>query len=269
MSDPATTTARPVRQAGLACKRRLREQLGRTGSHKRPRAGPTPPTPPHPCGPPRPTVLNDRDAITLDDVDPWAATTFLARADPDGATARAYEAAGLFRYCVESVNAPHDPVSMRPFDKGECAELERAAGEPAGAIAQGREAAQAAREADRSGGDLSSSDNQEAMLGVLMDTIQDATREACESGIEDTLEMAVFLAAEFRPTVGSIVGVLEINHQILSQVQDALDEAFGEASRLAGTRPQAPALVMTMSDMVLSVVRDRVSAQVARARTAL
>ncbi len=199
----------------------------------------------------------------------WSApTTFLARADHTDTAFRAYHAPGLFRSCVESVAEPHDPVTMRPFDGEEMAAIELAAGEKPGTLLQRRLEARRAREQDRSGGDLTSTDNQEAMLGVMIDTMSEAAEQACTADIDEVMDVAVGFAAEFRPTVRSIVNVLDIGRRTLELIKDKIDEAFAKAARLADTRPQAAALVMVMADTVMETVRDRVSQQVVRARTA-
>jgi hypothetical protein len=238
-----TSRPRPIRQAGVACKRRLREQLT-TAASKRQQ---------------RPRVLNDDDPITLEPVDPWAKTTFLSVADKAGQTVYAHDAPGLLRYCVESPGLPHDPVTRREFTAAECGGIEAAAGRP-GEISCGRQRAAVAREADRSAEAIDSDDNQAALVGVLTQAIREATADACACPLDELMQVATFLSLELRPTAGAIIGALNITAAMLTTVQDELEQSFSAAAAVSDTRPHAAALVMLMADTVMDVVRDRMRA---------
>lgn len=245
--------SRPARVAGTECKRRLHEQFA--SRRKRGRASPAARLS---SGP---EILNDRDAITLDPVDLSAPTTFLALADAAGKTAYAHDAVQLFRFCVESVDPPHDPVTMRPYGPAECRALEERAGEPTGSLAAGRASAHEARQTDQTGSDLGSDDNQAAMMAVLSETIREAVNEAVRSDLDDLIPIAGFVVAEFKPMIQALVGVLHLGGDNLTAIREQLDGSFAQAGNVADRRPHASALVMMISDAVMEVLRERVHEQ--------
>ena len=165
---------------------------------------------------PKPRIMNEDDAITLEPVDPWAATTFLSYL-ADQHAAYAHDAPGLFRFCCESPGAPRDPVTMREFDAAELAWLEIVAGQPDGEIARQRGVLAAERTFEAAENDLSNPDNQEMLAEMLLNTIDRALATVLDTPMQ-SFELAIFLHHIFMPAIDAILMHLQVDQDFMVRV---------------------------------------------------
>jgi hypothetical protein len=260
-----TEMMRPQRAAASACKRRLHEQLTTRKRTKKTSAQPK--LQKLELVPRVPEFLNDRDAITLEPIDPHAPTSFWARADDGGEAVYVHDATLLLRFCSQAETEPRDPVTMRPFDASEISRLERAAGVAAGFLEQSRIEAQAARQAAAEAAPLQTEENQIALLQALADTVTDAFDEALACSQDEMLGFVGYAVLQLGPAVRALLQHIEITQDVVTSVGNQAEEGLARAGPASVERPHVATCAAMVADVVVDELRCLIHASTIQAST--